>query len=158
MTTSSHDSEQQLISIVQQLLSESGTEYTHRKVTTDASLQRHLGIDSLGRAELFQRIEKQFDIRLPDNLIAEADTLKDVLKAIQTASPGHKIQSHESFTPLLEKSSINPQHAKTLVDALLLHATGDPNVHIFIFKMNTAKKKSLRMASYTKMDYVLHMN
>lgn len=132
MTTSSHDNEQQLISIVQQLLSESGTEYTHRKVTVDASLQRHLGIDSLGRAELFQRIEKQFDIRLPDNLIAEADTLKDVLKAIQTASPGHKIQSHESFTPLLEKSSINPQHAKTLVDALLLHATGDPErPHIY---------------------------
>lgn len=126
------DVEKQLISTTQQLLSESGTEYNQRQITLDSSLHRHLGIDSIGRAELFQRIEKTFDIQLPTALMGEAETLNDVLNGICNASsPNEKIV--KNIQAHLEKSHISPIHAKTLVDVLLLYATGDPNrPHIYL--------------------------
>lgn len=133
MTLNTHETEQELLQIIQQLLEESGSEYTQRKLTLDLSLQRHLGIDSLGRAELFQRIEKKFNIQLTDRLMAEADTVNDILNAIYEATPGKKIKHVDTHQPTLEKSIINPQQAKTLIDVLLLYATGDPNrPHIYL--------------------------
>lgn len=128
------DLAQEVVEIVQQLLQESGTEYPQRKIMLDASLQRNLGIDSFGRAELFQRIEKKFSIQLPDNLMAEAETLNDIVKAIPLASTGDRIE-HPSEIQFhkLEESFINPSQAKTLLDVLLLYATGDPErPHIYL--------------------------
>lgn len=119
--------ETELLNIVQQILKESGEEYSYKHITLDASLQRHLGIDSLGRAELFQRIQRQFDIALPDNLLVEADTLKDVLEAILVASPAYKIdlsRTHHTSSP---ESTVNPTTANTLLDTLLLYATETPD-------------------------------
>lgn len=133
MKLTERDIEQQLITIVQQLLLDSGTEQAPRKITLDVSLQRHLGIDSLGRAELFQRIEKNFQVQLPDNLLAEADTLNDLARGIATATPGHRITHQEVQAHALDKSLINPAQAKTLIDVLLLYATGDPTrPHIYL--------------------------
>lgn len=53
------DIEKELIDITDRLLKEAG-ETQQREIRLDASLQR-LGIDSLGRAELFRRIEKKFE-------------------------------------------------------------------------------------------------
>lgn len=58
MKTIHSDIEKKLIEITQQFIIESGEGHSQRLVTMDASLHRHLGIDSLGRAELFSRIEK----------------------------------------------------------------------------------------------------
>lgn len=126
------NAEQQLINIVQQLLLESGVE-SHRKIDLHSSIQRHLGIDSFGRAELLQRIEKEFAVELPDTLIAEADTLQDILNGIYTASPRHKKDPQQIQSPQLEKPFINPAQAKTLTDVLLLYATGDADrPHIYM--------------------------
>lgn len=127
------DTGQQLIAIVQQFLAESGIEHSQRHLSLDFSLQRHLGIDSLGRAELFQRIEKHFAIQLADNLMAEADTLHDIVAAIHAASPAEKMSAEKIHQHLLKKSYIDPSQAKTLVDVLLLYATGDPDrAHVFL--------------------------
>ncbi len=128
-----NDIEKQLLALAQQLLAESGEEYAQRKISLDASLQRHLGIDSLGRAELFQRIEKTFGVELPDNLIAEAETLADLAKAIHEAEPRKKIELHELNTTVIEDSHVDPTTAKTLIDILLLYATENPNrPHIYL--------------------------
>lgn len=134
MKANSIDIEKEIIAIVHQLLLESGAEYSQRKITLDTSLQGNLGIDSFGRAELFQRIEKKFSIRLPDNLMAEAETLNDIVIQI----PAIKITDKTNFiNPIpsikLEESFINPTPAKTLTDVLLLYAKGDPNrPHIYL--------------------------
>ncbi len=131
MKPSQHDTEQKLIAITQQLLLDSGIEL--KQITLHASLQRHLSIDSLGRAELFQRIEKEFDIQLPDSLMAEAETLQDIRNAIEKAQPGKRISHAVTHQESLEKSFINPVQAKTLLDVLLLYATGDPDrPHIYL--------------------------
>ena len=41
-------------------------------VTLDSDLDRDLGLDSLGRAELVLRIDRAFKVRLPDQLLVDA--------------------------------------------------------------------------------------
>jgi 1-acyl-sn-glycerol-3-phosphate acyltransferase len=48
----------------------------------NSSLERDWGFDSLSRAELLLRVERAFSVRLPEKLLGEADTLKDVLSAL----------------------------------------------------------------------------
>lgn len=133
MKTSTISIEEQLLTLTQQLLAESGEEYAHRHLKLDSSLQRHLGIDSLGRAELFARIEKQFGIQLPQQLLAEAETLNDILKGILSASPEKIEYSHQKIIHTLEDTHIDPSNAKTLIDVLLLYATQFPErPHIYL--------------------------
>src|SRR5436190_10787313 len=79
---SPQDMEIELIAITKKMLEESGEPYG-REIKLNASLQTHLGIDSLGRAELFQRIEKAFHVRIPDRLLAEAESLNDVAQYLE---------------------------------------------------------------------------
>ncbi|WP_212525573.1 AMP-binding protein [Actibacterium sp. MT2.3-13A] len=51
----------------------------------DADLDARFGFDSLGRAELMARLERQFDVRLPDALRAGARTPRDILAALGRA-------------------------------------------------------------------------
>jgi len=48
----------------------------------DSSLERDFGLDSLGRVELWGRVERAFGVRLPDALLGEARTPRDLLAAI----------------------------------------------------------------------------
>jgi 1-acyl-sn-glycerol-3-phosphate acyltransferase len=56
-------------------------------VTLDSDLDRDLGLDSLGRTELVLRLDRAFKIRLPDRLIADARTPRDLLAAVLAATP-----------------------------------------------------------------------
>jgi 1-acyl-sn-glycerol-3-phosphate acyltransferase len=57
------------------------------EVLLQDTLDRDLGIDSLGRAELLLRIEHAFGIRLPPGTISEAQTVGDLLAAVQKGAP-----------------------------------------------------------------------
>ena len=46
-------------------------------------LEKNLGIDSLGRTELVLRLERAFGARLPIGLVAEADTVGDLLRVLE---------------------------------------------------------------------------
>lgn len=52
------------------------------RVALNSSLQRDLGFDSLGLSELMLRTEKQFKLRLPDDLIGRLDTPSDLVDEI----------------------------------------------------------------------------
>jgi 1-acyl-sn-glycerol-3-phosphate acyltransferase len=52
----------------------------------DASLDRDWGFDSLARAELFLRIERAFGVSLPERLLTEAQTLRELEAVLATAS------------------------------------------------------------------------
>lgn len=123
--------ENELIALTTQLLAESGEPY-RVEVKLDISLQR-LGIDSLGRAELFQRIEKKFDVILPDRLLIESETLADIARYLRTAKPGIK----KSLQPGViiqhgARPQLNPAHTKTLLDILLMYGEHSPDkAHIY---------------------------
>jgi len=126
------DVEQKLIALTKQLLAESGEQYL-QNISLDASLHRHLGIDSLTRAELFQRIEKKFSISCPDRLLAEADTLAEIANYVRQAAPASKEKVNHHLQQIQhEQSSVNVKSAKTLVEVLAAHAQQTPNrVHIY---------------------------
>lgn len=131
-TINQQDVERELIAITAQLLMDSGEQYK-REIHLNASLQRHLGIDSLGRAELFRRIEKAFDVRLPDRLLAEAETLNDI--AIYLSQAGSSVvlpTPHEVITSHGQRSSVDPAQARTLIELLLRYGEISPDKpHIY---------------------------
>ncbi|MGO8915085.1 MAG: AMP-binding protein [Stellaceae bacterium] len=51
----------------------------------DSSLERDWGFDSLSRAELLLRVERAFSVHLPERLLGEAETLQDLLSALEGA-------------------------------------------------------------------------
>src|SRR5690349_4273805 len=132
---SQEDIEKELITITQQLLTETGVPYK-RELKMDVSLQRTLGIDSLGRAELFRRVEKTFNVNVPDRLLAEAETLKDIAKFLHEAEPKIKKTSQQQIiTAHGQKTNIVPANAESLIDVLLLYAEKFPDKsHIYFQK------------------------
>ncbi|OGT61803.1 MAG: hypothetical protein A3F14_07090 [Gammaproteobacteria bacterium RIFCSPHIGHO2_12_FULL_43_28] len=129
---SQHDIENELIAITKQLLAESGEPYK-REIRLDDSLQRHLRIDSLARSELFQRIEKQFEVTIPDRLLVEAENLNDIAAFLQKTSPGIKEPLRkEVMMSHGEKVTVDFTKAKTLVDIILIYGKEAPNKpHIY---------------------------
>ncbi len=56
----------------------------------DSALEREWGFDSLSRAELLLRVERAFSRHLPERLLGDAETLRDLLVALgdAKAAPG----------------------------------------------------------------------
>lgn len=122
----------ELINITQELIAESGESF-RREIKLDSSLQRHLGIDSLGRAELFRRIERRFDVTLPESLLAEAETLNDILDYLQTAKPGmmRSMQKEVIFSHG-DRPHLDLDETKSLIDVLLIYGEKMPEkTHIY---------------------------
>ncbi|MGH6816435.1 MAG: acyl carrier protein, partial [Hyphomicrobiaceae bacterium] len=77
---------EQLLHIVRELAIELHPETANTlAVTLDSELDRDLGLDSLGRAELMLRLDRAFHVQLPEALFAEAKTAGDLLTAVLTS-------------------------------------------------------------------------
>ena len=107
--------EERLLSILHELLVELEADRALQAISLDASLERDLGLDSLGKVELFQRIEKAFSVRLPESAMAEAQSLHDLIKLIeQCANRTEQAPTHQ-FSPILKITDLDLSSAKTLV-------------------------------------------
>lgn len=98
------------------------------EVRIDSDLDRDLGLDSLGRAELVQRLEREFGIRLPEQLIGDAETPEDLLQAILGASraPAPHPSRVRPVSRELTKAE-EPEQAGTLLEALSAHVDAHPD-------------------------------
>lgn len=97
-------------------------------VLPDSDLDRDLGFDSLSRAELLVRIDKAFGVRLPDEVIGEADTVADFLAALTAAGAMDAgPQTAVSLSALVPDGQRVPERAGTLLEVLRFHvaAHGD---------------------------------
>jgi 1-acyl-sn-glycerol-3-phosphate acyltransferase len=120
--------EQKLIGIVQSLLRDLHPERVKFiDVTPSSRLQQDLGIDSLGRMELILRIELGFQRRLPVNVMGEADTVDDILTALEqaqtVAAPRAPAITEQPLLPAVGAAT----SARTLIDALDWHLDQHPN-------------------------------
>src|ERR1700756_892475 len=77
--------EERLLDVVRGLVSELGHQAALASVTPAAHLERELGLGSLERVELLLRIEQAFGARLSDSVLADADTVQDVITALIAA-------------------------------------------------------------------------
>ncbi|RKZ33894.1 MAG: hypothetical protein DRQ37_08355, partial [Gammaproteobacteria bacterium] len=64
------------------------------EVELDSDLDTDIGLDSLARAELVLRLDRAFKARLPERLIAEAATPRDLLEAVAAATPRDELGRH----------------------------------------------------------------
>ena len=53
-----------------------------QRATLDSQLGRDLGFDSLGRVELIARVEKVFQVHLPEQTFSDAETTRDLLRCL----------------------------------------------------------------------------
>ena len=101
----------------------------------DSSLERELGFDSLGRVELLQRVEGAFGVQLPDQLLATAETPRDLLRALTTAGTRSRIIDASPARPLsLSEADAPPLRVSTLVEVLEWHVRIHPNrPHLYFY-------------------------
>src|SRR5919109_1458162 len=125
-----------LLDIAQQLMFELHPHKANTmSVTLDSSLERDLGLDSLGRMELLERMERAFDVRLPEQLLAAAETLRDLLRAVPDASTT-RILEHKPrvMSQALEQIDTSPPPVQTLVEVLDWHRQTHPqrpHIHLY---------------------------
>ena len=77
--------ERLVLAIVSALVDELGGRPGARPVALDEALDRDLGLGSLERVELLLRLEQRIGIRLPDAVMAEAVSPRDLATAILQA-------------------------------------------------------------------------
>lgn len=118
-----------LLESVRQLAAESHV-HTDKNiyVTLDNSLERDLGLDSLGRVELISRLERVFGISLPERTLANAETLRDLLQAVLTAAPAAiPLQGMQRRSEAPVRVHAEPSDALTLTEVLDWHAHAHPH-------------------------------
>ena len=135
MTASIHAEAEQLLDIVRKLSRElrpgaNGIE----RLGLDHALERDFGLDSLARVELLARIERELGVRLDEAALVEAETPRDLLQQMGTASPAVTPAPAHAVTmaePALEQP---PETLATLVDLLEWHvAQHGEQVHITLY-------------------------
>ena len=90
-----------------------------RQPNLDLSLERDLGFDSLTRVELMLRVERAFDVRLPEALLGEAETPRDILDALgKLQLPVYEIAGAPEAE---DEVSGFPADAQTLTEVLEWH-------------------------------------
>ncbi len=125
--------EREVLDVVGALVAELGGPASRGAVALDHALDRDLGIGSLERVELILRLDQAFGVRLPDAVMADAATPRDLAGAIVAAEP-----SRPETIPVPRRLSSGaaapvPASARTLVDVLAWHADTSPDrVHIHL--------------------------
>jgi 1-acyl-sn-glycerol-3-phosphate acyltransferase len=117
-----------LIAVVSDLVRElHGERGRALDVTLASRLDRDLGIDSLGRTELVLRIERAFRLRLPVSVMGEADTVGDVLTALERAAPDTPIAIAAEVPAVPQVAVAAASEAATLLEVLEWHVARNPD-------------------------------
>ncbi|MFO1160388.1 MAG: AMP-binding protein [Reyranellaceae bacterium] len=90
----------------------------------DGSLDRDWGFDSLSRAELLLRVERAFGTHLPERLLGEAETLRDLVRALAEAKARIAVAPRlAARAPAPEPAERAPETTTTMTDVLDWHAS-----------------------------------
>ena len=115
-----------LIKAVRELAIELHPENRRVQVKQSSDLDHDLGFDSLSRAELMLRLEQTFDVKLPENLLVEAETVRDLHEAIM-ASGSAAAAPLAAAVDIPTEAVVEPIDAGTLIDVLETHAGAHPD-------------------------------
>ena len=104
-----------------------------RPFSLDSSLERDLGLDSLGRVELLARLEKAFGISLSEEVLSSAETLGDLLRAIPKGRLATSADARLDLLETLEVAEAAPDRTRSLVEVLEWHAQRHPERRHILF-------------------------
>ena len=123
----------QVFRSIRRLTLEIHPEWGDRLVVRSASdLDRDLGLDSLSRAELLLRLNRQFGIALADQLIVEANSVGDICDAVAAASPTASVAAPTiPARPSVLPEATAATEAETLLEVLGAHvAARSDRLHV----------------------------
>jgi 1-acyl-sn-glycerol-3-phosphate acyltransferase len=129
--------EPELLAVVRELVRELHPQRLKRgDVSLASRLDRDLGIDSLGRTELVLRIERIFRVRLAVTAVAEMDTVRDLLTAVEQAAPGGYLAIAPEILAQADVPLIGqPEQARTLTEMLDWHVENHPDhLHVTVLQ------------------------
>ncbi len=114
--------EEEILGVLRSFLAELGSHRALRHLSPRASLERELGLASLERVELLLRLERELSLKLPDQLLAGAETVRDLVRAVTTARPRAEISASpspptDSTDPLLIQQTLEGRPRPGGVDA-----------------------------------------
>src|SRR4051794_1883980 len=143
-----------LLAILQGLSRELQPQRRSRRPGLDDSLERDLGLDSLGRVELLARLEKAFGVRLPEELIGSAGTPRDLLQALVAAHPaggelGAGTRAATPPTPLAAGEAA-PDRTRTLLEVLEWHAERHPDRRHVLFEVSDTESEEMTYADLAR--------
>ena len=137
---SRHDppaSVEELLAVVSALYSElHSAQPGEGAVSLSSHLERDLGFDSFGRVELVLRLERAFDVRLPETAFGSAETVADLWDLVSAATSvgalaNHPPQPAARLTLPPRQLSGTPDAARTLIDVLDWRAEQHPDaIHV----------------------------
>lgn len=79
-----------VLEIVARLAAELHPSRQAPSASLDGRLEHDYGFDSLGRVELFLRLERRFGVSIPQSAMESAETPRDLLRAVQAANPASR--------------------------------------------------------------------
>jgi 1-acyl-sn-glycerol-3-phosphate acyltransferase len=131
MPDPAYDASAKVLEVVRELVAQSQPELAARaRVALDSRLERDLALDSLARLELALRVERALGVRLPENLVAEAETPGDIVAAVTrgTATPA-AARVAPVVVPAAAGAPVagRPDDAATLIDVLEWYASRYPD-------------------------------
>lgn len=146
---------ERILEVIRSLLEELGSRGALPMLNGASQLDRDLGLGSLERVELLARLETAFGVRLPDSVVAEANTPEDLAKALRTA-PGAEPQQDDAGSALRASVTIQKlrREAKdagvfateTLLDVLRYRAIHDAErTHLLITEETEGQERSVTL-------------
>jgi acyl carrier protein len=98
-------------------------------------IERDLGIDSLGRIELVLRLERAFRVRLPAQMVGEAETVRDLVRALEQVGPALQKAARPALAVAMLPEVPAASEAQTLVAVLEWHAARHPTrLHLSVLQ------------------------
>ncbi|HHJ18104.1 MAG TPA: acyl-phosphate glycerol 3-phosphate acyltransferase, partial [Gammaproteobacteria bacterium] len=97
-------------------------------ISLDSRFEKDLGLDSLTRVELIARVEKYFQLALPERSFAEVETARDLLRALQGAGAPRAVLTDSAIKAVsLGQAAAAPAEATTLLEVLDWHVEQHPD-------------------------------
>ncbi|MGC0774317.1 MAG: AMP-binding protein [Candidatus Acidiferrum sp.] len=146
---------ERILEVIRSLLEELGSRGALPMLNGASQLDRDLGLGSLERVELLARLETAFGVRLPDSVVAEANTPEDLAKALQTVpgaetredDPGSALRASVTIQKLRHEAKDTGVFAmETLLDVLRYRALHDAErTHLLITEETEGQERSVTL-------------
>jgi 1-acyl-sn-glycerol-3-phosphate acyltransferase len=139
-----------LLETIQQLAAELHPGRATATPSLDNRLEQDYGFDSLGRVELFLRIERHFGVSLPESIMASAETPRDLLRAMLAASPRQLRAAGIERAATLAAESETPDQAATLAEVLEWHVARHPDRPHIVLQDEEGREQTVTYAELSE--------